>query len=68
MNNQGEELVVVRTPSTVVDEVEKQHLVQITCSMRGAHFTVGQTEVEEDGIGYIMCLGVQNVVHIYQRK
>ena len=51
MNNQGEELVVVRTPSTVVDGVEKQHLIPITCTTRSMCF------ITEDGIRYIMCLG-----------
>jgi hypothetical protein len=31
MNNQGEELVVVCALSTVMDDVEKQRLILITC-------------------------------------
>ena len=40
-NNQGVELVVVCALSTVMDDVEKQHLIPITCAA-GRCFAVGQ--------------------------
>ena len=43
-NNQGEELVVVCVLSTVMDDVERQPLIPITCTPWRVCFAIGQAE------------------------
>ena len=69
---QSRKLVVVCGLSTVMDDVEKQLLILITCTTRRACFELQSARViliSRGGEGRVHYVSVvQNVVHIYKHK